>query len=200
MGVPGDLSEIGVIDVTWSGTRNWGPTLSRSSAPPFKPVPSEFRIAKDFTRDELFRESKFQYHGYELQTYTTFRRGEAAVWTFTEGFDEGSYGSLDSSYGEDFGAIAGIYFLPSFLQGLLDEEAADLTLEDAGDERPEFDVVNIVRSGQRALRLFFDQKTGLFSRMERPHHDELQGRTILKEILQEYRKTKGMLLPTVRAQ
>lgn len=201
MGAPKDLSELQVIDVTWTGTQNWGPTLSPSTVAPFHRTPVGFRAAKDFQRDEVFRESYWQYHGYERQVYRTFRREKTGFWTFSEGFGEGTYGSIDSTYGQDFSAIVRTHFLPAYLQALLHNDTATLVMEEHHEEASTHHIVLVTREGQPyASRFFFDKQTHLLTRLERPDLDPLQGTTVASVVFEKYKPIHGMVLPTQRRQ
>lgn len=197
MGAPKELSELQVIDVTWTGTQNWGPTLSPSTVPPFKRTPVGFRAAIDFQRDEVFKESYWQYNGYEQQVYRIFRRGKTGFWTFSEGFGEGIYGSIDSTYGQDFGAVARSNFLPAYLQALLHNDAATIVIEEHHEEASTHRIVIVTEEGQPySSRLFFDKETHLLTRIERPDLDPLQGTTVASVVFEKYEPIHGMVLPT----
>lgn len=192
-------SDVDRLNVQWEGTRRWGSILAERPTDDGSQTYAAQRFAIDKGQKKAFQSSSWQYHGYEIQTFSTFLNGDDRGWYFTQGFGEGEFGDADSSFGESLHELASIGFLPTYLSSLLADTSVVFSfVEDLQTENVKVKIENLEASTSSTLS--FDPQNSRLLSVEKSHTDPLEGPVKLIESFFDYESIDGFVLPHRRLQ
>jgi hypothetical protein len=194
------ISGFNLIRVSWTGTRDWGPTLSHNIDRPNPLTFVENKAYMDFKNKRSIKESSWQYHGEEPETIKHIQINNDYLWTYgRQGM--GDYKEDQLPFNSDFYAVAGQYFLPSFLLHLIENESIKLSIDSLLTQNSnQFIVVKVTKENGSTYNLFLDGLSLFPVRLERLHQDALFGTVMLREHFYDYKKIDEVYLPTIRVQ